>query len=178
MWKDVIGYEGLYQISNYGRIKGLDRFKKSSYNSLSKMKEMIRKPIKYKKSGYYSIILSNGTGIRKQVLVHRLVALHFIPNNQNKPCVNHIDGVRTNNLEENLEWVTYFENYKHSSDVLNTNKKSISISQIDINGNLIQKFRSISDVERITGFSKANIHKALKQNIIRYGYKWERTIPM
>ena len=173
IWKNIKGYEDLYQVSNLGRIKSLDRSKKSCYGSRSKLIGFIRKPVLYKSTGYLSIILSNGIS-RKQLLVHRIVASTFILNNKNKRCVNHKNGIRTDNRVINLEWVSYFENYTHSANVLGTNKKSKPVLQYDLNNNFIKEFRSISNIESQLGYSKANIHKRLKNGIaICYNYIWK-----
>ncbi|WP_237662217.1 NUMOD4 domain-containing protein [Sutcliffiella horikoshii] len=100
-WREISGYEGRYLVSNRGRVKSLlgrkDRILKPGTNT----------------SGYlYVSILKNK--IPKNFLVHRLVALHFIPNPESKEQVNHSDGVKKNNLASNLEWNTYRENYNHA----------------------------------------------------------------
>lgn len=97
IWKDVVGYEGYYQVSTLGNVKNA--------------KGLILKPSK--QHGYPSISLTK-LGILKRVKIHRLVAVAFIPNSENKPCVNHIDSVRHNNNVKNLEWVTYQENTQHA----------------------------------------------------------------
>ena len=95
IWKDIEGYKGHYQISNYGNVRSL---KKDAFL----MKGAYLK-------GYKIISLwKNGTG--KMFRVHRLVAAAFIPNPENKPCIDHIDGDRANNHADNLRWVTYLEN--------------------------------------------------------------------
>ena len=102
-WKDVIGYEGLYQVSNLGRIKSV-RNDKIRLNDFSSNK-------------YLRISLwKNGSG--KKFQVHRLVAQAFIPNPENKPFINHKDGNKQNNHVENLEWCTSSENQKHRYIVL------------------------------------------------------------
>ena len=101
IWKWIENYEGMYQISNYGRIKSFRR------NAVK-----ILKPY-FSSQGYLAIDLMNHCK-RKSVRVHILVAKAFIPNPENKPTVNHIDGHPLNCYVENLEWATYSENTKHA----------------------------------------------------------------
>ena len=103
IWKDIPGYEGLYQASNLGRIK-----------KIWKTKETIMKP-SLQKEGYLRIGLVKNSK-RKSYQVHRLIALCFIDNIYNKKYVNHIDGNKQNNNADNLEWVTASENLKHAYD--------------------------------------------------------------
>ena len=100
IWKQVVGYEGLYEVSNLGKIK-------SFYISKNILKNCAER------DGYFVIGL-NKKKKRKQFKVHRLVAQAFIPNLENKPCVNHIDNNPQNNNIFNLEWCTYKENTQHS----------------------------------------------------------------
>ena len=105
IWKDIQGYEGLYQVSNYGRIRSFKRMKNN--------KEARQFKLTPNSTGYISVGLrKNGKKILYQV--HRLVAESFIPNPENKPQVNHIDGNKTNNHISNLEWVTASENTQHA----------------------------------------------------------------
>ena len=98
IWKDIYGYEGKYQVSNYGRIRSVKILKpcKSSF-------------------GYYRVGFSENGKI-KSFSVHRLVALSFVPNPERKKEVNHMDGDKTNNRADNLEWVTQSENIQHAYD--------------------------------------------------------------
>lgn len=101
-WKDIKGYEGLYQVSNLGRIYSCryDRIRKPSGNK------------------YLHVVLCTNNN-PKSMLIHRLVAEAFISNPGNKPQINHIDGDTTNNMVDNLEWVTAQENINHAYKQLN-----------------------------------------------------------
>ena len=103
IWKDVPGYVGLYQVSNLGNIRSLS--KKRGWLQLRCRLMKVRK----NKHGYLQVHLMNGNN-RKTFNVHRLVAIAFIPNPENKPCIDHIDTDKTNNHVDNLHWVTYSEN--------------------------------------------------------------------
>lgn len=104
-WRDIEGYNGKYQISNYGRIK-------SFYNKTPR----ILTPFLVRCTGYLACVLRL-QGKRGERDIHRLVAKAFIPNPDNKPQVNHIDGCRWNSVVSNLEWCTPSENTKHAYDL-------------------------------------------------------------
>lgn len=114
IWKEIKGYETYYEISNYGRVRALERicFRQTYY---VKNKSKFLKPHAYKSStsnGYLSITLCKENKL-KTFLVHRLVALHFIENQNNYPHVNHKDFNKLNNHISNLEWVTHQQNIDH-----------------------------------------------------------------
>lgn len=102
IWKDIKGYEGLYQISNTGKVKSLER-----YMNNRKCEEIIKVPSLTNK-GYYRLPLCK-YGKIKYYYIHRLVAEAFINNFENKPTVDHIDRNKSNNCVSNLRWATYKE---------------------------------------------------------------------
>jgi len=114
MWKDINGFEGYYKISNYGNVKSLDRLVKSKAGSLKFLKGNIKKCAI---SSVYRLALLSKENKEIGISVHKLVALHFIPNPLRKPEINHMDGNKLNNYFGNLEWCTRSENIQHSYDI-------------------------------------------------------------
>ena len=114
IYKDIQGFEGYYQISNLGNVRSLNQ-------SNNKTKLLTQESIK-SKTVFYKRVKLHKNGYTKRFLVHRLVAIHFIPNPKNKPQVNHIDNNTSNNNSNNLEWCTGSENMKHSRDQGRQNK--------------------------------------------------------
>lgn len=180
IWKDVKGYEGLYQVSNLGRVKSLDAYVNVG---IKNVKKALRKG-KYLKAtvnrcGYFIVELSKN-GTRKTTTIHRLVASAFIDNPHNKPCVNHIDGNKQNNYISNLEWCTHSENIKHAFDnglkVCKYGKEHHNhkiINQYDLNNNFIKKWYGFHEINRELGFDYRNIWACCNgKQPTAYGYIW------
>ena len=171
-WKPVPlkEFENLYEISNYGKVRS-----KGTYNTC---KKGIMNPMT-DTSGYYHVMLYN-KGISKDVSIHRLVALAFIPNPDNKATVNHINCDRSDNRAENLEWTTYRENNDYAIKVMRdaggnkrNNKSSRPVEQLDMNGNVINEFPSYREAERQTGISAIDkVCAGSKYRKTAGGFKW------
>lgn len=178
IWQRIKGFENLYKISTYGRIKSLGNGK--STNSKTKSERILKS--NYSSTGYEKIKLFKD-GKRYYFSVHRLVAQTFIYNDKNKKEVNHKDGNKANNNVSNLEWVTSSENqlhaFKHGLQKSRMGKdhvQSKSVRQLDLNGNLIRTFESIKQVQRELGFNSFGIIKCCKKEKkynTAYKYKWE-----
>ncbi len=156
IWKDIEGYDG-YKISNYGRVHtyryGRDKIKKTVYD----------------KYGYPYTVLFNKDG-GKRFLVHRLVAQAFIPNPNNKPQVNHIDGNPNNSYYNNLEWCTAKENIKHAIDI-GLIKRKLSQKDIDdirLLGNNVDI--RVADIAKRYSVSKNMVDRIIKGTLYPNGY--------
>lgn len=158
-WKDIEGYEGLYKVSNDGRVW-----------SIKSNKEM-----KIQDNKGYSIVCLRKDGKKKNCRVHRLVAQAFIPNPEDKPQVNHIDEDRSNNHVTNLEWATASENINHGTrNIKHAEKLSVPINQYNMNGEFIKSFTSYTAVEKELGFNRTNVRNcAYGKHKHSYGFIWK-----
>lgn len=180
IWKDIEGYEGLYQVSSLGRIKSLDRYV-SNGRGLRLLKGRILKP-EITKFGYMQISLCNENVKHKRFKVHRLVAKAFIPNHNNLPQINHIDEVKTNNSLSNLEWCDAFYNQNHGTcsarkrcHLINHPKKSFKVAQYSLDGVYITSFPSMREATRKTGIKEGCISNVCNGKVKSAGgYFWKR----
>lgn len=176
-WKPINGYEGFYEVSSDGYVKSLTREVPHYLGGVKVIKEKILKPSK--RNGYLAVTLWI-EGKSKTFNIHRLVAENHLVNHSFRPYVNHIDGNKTNNMIDNLEWVTALENSTHAlSNGLFTpikvdDKKIIKIAHKNLKGELIKIFTSIRQAEKETKASRTTISlvcKGLRKT--SGGFKWE-----
>lgn len=176
-WKPVVGYEDSYEVSNYGRVRSVDRIivDKNGVESFHRgfMKKQTDNKVRGK-AGYLVVrLLSNGVGITR--VVHRLVAEAFIPNENNLPTVNHIDGNKQNNHVDNLEWVSFADNNIHA---LHTNLRSprgTPIRQLSVDGKVLGEYKSTYEASRQTGVGICSISNVLNgRTKTGGGFRWER----
>ena len=173
IWRDIEGYEGLYQVSNKGRVKSLERTVTQKNGRKYSVKGRILKPAT-DKDGYLRVDFFNDSG-RKVFKVHRLVCEAFHKNPENKPCVNHIDENKTNNTVSNLEWCTVAENTNYGTRNARISKaQSKPVGQYTRDGKLIKVWQSTMEVQRQLGFAPSNISDvALGKRRTAYGYVWK-----
>lgn len=140
-WRDVIGYEGLYMVSSFGRI-------------FSKMKNRLLSPCKNSSKMPHLYIDARKNGCRTKLYIHRLVALAFIPNPENKPCIDHINTIRHDNRIENLRWATYKENGNNEITKINLSNSQKGkpknglrnpVIKLNKNGDFIKEYASMTD---------------------------------
>ena len=161
-WKDVIGYEGLYQVSDLGRVR-----------SLKYKKVQVLMP-RFNNRGHLTVRLYlNGKG--RNVYIHRLVAEAFIPNPSVFPVVNHKDENPVNNAARNLEWCTQKYNVNYGTCTARMAAKHLKVVlQYDKSGNLVKEWPSAKEVERQMGFARSNISTCcLGKRRYAYGYVWK-----
>lgn len=162
IYKDIEGYEGLYQISNLGNVKSLK-------NNKTKKEKVLKLAIR---NGYLKVDLCKNK-TRKTYLVHRLVANAFLPNPHNYPCVNHKDESRTNNVVTNLEWCTHKYNLEYNNgQKRRAESRSKKVYQYSKEGELISVFESISECGR-NGYNFGHVSDCcLGKRKTHKGFKW------
>lgn len=178
IWKDVVGYEGYYQISSFGKVKRVSRI--GCFGNLIK-----EHPIAVYEGERYMLVTLNKLGKKRPNLLHRVIAQAFIPNPDNLPEVNHKDGNRLNNSIENLEWCTSSENQLHAYKIgLQINpwigKKGIKhpcskpVVKLSIDGKEIERFDSVRDAARSVKADESYLsHCCRNKNRKAGGFKWK-----
>ena len=152
VWKDIKGYEGLYKISNIGRIMALSRRVKFGCQYRCTETKLLSPRKKGRRNPYLTIILYDKFHKSKTFHLHRLVALHFVDGYFDGADVNHKDGNKMNNIYTNLEWCSRSYNIKHSYWVLGLHRmKGRAVLQSHLNGEPICFYDSISEASRTTG---------------------------
>lgn len=175
IWKEISGYEGYFEVSNLGNFRSKDRVIKYKSNGIRLY------PGKFLKTetiveGYQRIVLMK-EAIKKRYMCHRLVAQEFVPNPDNKPYVNHINGNKADNRAENLEWVTQSENELHSHSVLgNTMRGKTYPKKVEAifpkEGDRIV-FNSMSDAIKFLGVGCIEgLKKSIVANRVYHNFKW------
>lgn len=165
VWKAVVGWEGLYEVSNLGHVRSLSR----TYLNKAKRPQTVkgRERAIYKgKRGYCNVSLYEKGRKSERKSIHRLVATAFIPNPNNLPFINHKDENPSNNNVENLEWCTAKYNNNYGTAIQRRVEKNIKgVSVFDIKGNHIGDFRSIKDAAIYTKVDNSGIAKCCKKKI-------------
>lgn len=178
LWKDIKGFEGLYQISNYGRIRGLLRMKQNG-SKQNIVLDRIKPSYKAYKGYYICNLWKNG--VQHTLKTHRLVGIHWVNNPHNYPQLNHKDKDKSNNRADNLEWCTNEYNLKHSWAAPGghvTQKKGSDgysakpVYQISYDGFLIGAYGSVVEASLTTGFRANNIARWARKERKCLTHKW------
>jgi len=180
IWKAIEGYEGLYEVSNLGRVRSLGRtiMRRTRWGSV---KPYTVKPrvIKFKIAAYGRLQyhLYSLDGVVKPFSAHRLVAKHFVPNPDNLPEINHKDENPKNNRADNLEWVTHIENCNYGTrNERSKAKRSMPVQQLEADGNIVAEYPSIIEASRATGIQRTQIRGCVHQRKdfkTAGGYRWK-----
>lgn len=176
-WRDIQGYEGLYQVSNLGRVKSLAREMSESHKGTPYTRHYPERILSEGNDGAgYKLCWLSKNGKGKSIRVHRLVALAFIPNPNNLRYVNHRDENKANNNVENLEWCTPVYNANYGTAIerrvnVQIPKQNKSVYQLDMDGNVLEVFPSVKEASRITGVNNIS---AAARGLLKHskGYKW------
>ena len=172
IWKDIQGYEGLYMVSNLGRVKSLN------YHNTGK-EGILKEYIDKRKNHHYHRVTLSKNGKTDRISVHVLVALVFIPNPNNLPEVNHKDENPHNNIVDNLEWCNRSYNINYGTRNKRVGKANCkTVYQLTLNGELVKIWESSYEVAHQLGYSHSLISRCCRgKGKTAYGYKWVRHLP-
>lgn len=182
IWKDIAGFKGVYQVSNYGRIKALDRYITNCRGVKYFCKGKIISP--WKNTGGYCRYFLYKNNTKVCIIAHRLVAELFVPNPNNLPIVNHKDENPSNNCFWNLEWCTHTYNMNYGTaplrkkrKMLNRPDESRTIYQFTLSGELVNTYPSANEAERQTGIKATNILSVCgnKRSSSAGGFIWSQS---
>lgn len=169
IWVPIKGYDGIYEISNIGNVKSLPKKWVSGHSTVRSHTGKIIKPTN-NQHGYLYVSLSNGE-FKKTFKIHRLVAMAFIPQIENKNIVNHKNGIKTDNSVDNLEWVNSSENMIHAVKTGLTNpRKGVKSNLSKLNDEIVKQIREIYFGKKITqkeiavmyGINQSNVSHIIK----------------
>lgn len=167
IWKDIHGYEGLYQVSNRGNVRSITHYARNNQDGGARLTQGIMLRPYATPNGYLQVTLSNGKWHKKKRYVHRLVANAFLINSDNLSDVNHIDGNKRNNSVNNLEWCTHQRNAKHAVQNRLTRKaKPVFCEELN------REFNSMTEAGINTGTDRHSIKKACDTGEPHNGYHW------
>ena len=171
-WKDIEGYEGLYQVSNLGNVKSLPKPKRYKWGT-GLTEERILKP-RAAMGGYVMVLLYKDQKA-KAYHIHRLVAKAFIPNPNNYPEINHIDENNKNNATDNLEWCDHLYNMRYGTAIHRRAKsREKPVLQFDLQNNFIKRWSSIKEAQTTLNLSIGTIGRCCKnKQQTAGGFKWE-----
>ena len=178
IWKDIEGYEGLYQVSNLGRVRSLGRdiVRRTRYGTMAPyhINGRVLKPL-HSQGDYCYVHLFDKDGTSTNHKVHRLVAMAFVPNPDNLNEVNHIDEDKDNNRADNLEWCKHVDNCNHGTrNERSKTKRSKPVQQLDAEGNVVAEYPSTIEAERETGTNRYQIRMCCNGKYkTAGGYRWK-----
>lgn len=166
-WRDVVGYEGLYQVSNLGKVRSMNWRNTGAVQELS---------LKQRRDGYKQVELFK-QGLSRMIPVHQLVARAFVPGFKDGLCVNHLDENKGNNSAENLEWCTQAQNIRHSAHKFGLKSSTPPVLQLSMDGDVIRTWPNAVAIRKELGFNDWSIRCCCTgKRKQAYGFRWQFAI--